>query len=113
MKGKRTPEINEKRKTWSFETHFLQNIISLVVCTVYVIIAFAVDASSLVFSIILFAVIPIVCIWFADEIAGFKEVKRHFKKEKKERLIRLLGWVLILLPFIGILMFVIFNSIIK
>lgn len=75
-------------------------IISLVISTIYLIVAYISGGGEFLIMGFGFLVLPLVCIWFSDEMGryiGFSG-RTYITKESPGGFVKLMGWVLLLLP---------------
>jgi hypothetical protein len=82
-------------------------ILSLVVAAGWLGLGVTAGAVGIV-AAVLFLVLPLACIWFPDTMGGLKTVlpslaPRAIDRESSPWAVRLLGWVLLLLPLVGVL----------
>jgi hypothetical protein len=51
-----------------------------------------------------YCVIPVACIWFADDLGGYTGPwgMSYISRESPEIAVEFMGWVLLLLPIIGV-----------
>lgn len=80
----------------------MKKAISLTISIVYLIISFISGGSELLIKMLLFLLLPLACIWFGEEMGNYTGpafgFRPHITKESPGCFIKLLGWVLLLLP---------------
>ncbi len=84
-------------------------IVFLIICAIYLfstiiaIISGEADAGDLV-NLVLFLIVPFVCIWFGEEMGGWIGFSRplgpRITKSTPGCLVNFVGWLFLLLPFI-------------
>ena len=79
----------------------MRKIISLVISIIYLAAAYSVGGTAIFFRVLVFLLFPVACIWFGDAMTSYKRSAtggRPITKELPGCLIRLVGWILLLLP---------------
>lgn len=86
-------------------------IISLIISISYIVIVFFIGNSSDWLRVLGFVIFPLACIWFGDELGGYKGFVRFIPvRQTPGCFIRFIGWVLLLLPSIIGIVYVVFNK---
>ncbi|MDY6863301.1 MAG: hypothetical protein SV062_09980 [Thermodesulfobacteriota bacterium] len=80
----------------------ISRVISGVITIIYLIIAFLVDGLEGMLDFIMFLMLPLVCIWFSDEMGSYTGLIRGhlITSESPGWLVAFLGWILLLFPVI-------------
>jgi hypothetical protein len=85
-------------------------IISTLVAVSYLVVAFLASGGKGVFGVVLFLILPMFCIWFSDAMGGytgFFPIGDSITQQSPGILVRILGWVLLLLPIMfGIIFYI-------
>ncbi|MBW1823344.1 MAG: hypothetical protein JRI87_02085 [Deltaproteobacteria bacterium] len=85
----------------------MRKIISLVISIIYLVAAYSAGGAAIFFKVLVFLLFPVAFIWFGDAMVNYKRSAtggRPITKELPGCLIRLAGWILLLLP--GIIIFI-------
>jgi hypothetical protein len=79
-------------------------ILSGLLAVIYVTTAFATSGAKAGFEVLIFVILPLACIWFGDEMGGYTGASwgGAITDETPGLLVRIAGWLLLLLPiFLG------------
>ncbi len=78
-------------------------ILSGVLAGIYLILAFVGGGIEAALRILLYLLLPLACIWFGDEMGDYTGIVRGqgITKSSPGWLVRILGWLLLLMPIIA------------
>jgi len=78
----------------------MDKIISLIISIIYLVIAYMFGGGEIVLKLFLFLLIPLGCIWFGDSLSSYTgNLGVHrITSESPGFLIKIAGWLLLLLP---------------
>ena len=88
-------------------------LISLIIAIIYLVFALKLGTGEDVLNLFMYLVIPMATIWFGDEMGSLTGIRLGglgrpvVDKESPGCLVRLLGWMLLLLPILYVLIMVI------
>ena len=78
----------------------MEKIIALIIATFYLMVIYSVGGTGECLTLFGLLIVPVMCICFGDIIVHYKELRSrgYITKELLRWLIKLTGWVLLLLP---------------
>ena len=79
----------------------MRKIISLTISIIYLVVAYNTGGTAIFFKVLLLLLFPVACIWFGDVTVTYKRSKMGAQpiiKELSGCLVKLIGWILLLLP---------------
>jgi len=86
-------------------------VFSLIIACSYIILVFFMGDQGDCLRVFSFVIFPLACIWFGDELGGYKGFVRLIPvRQTPGCFIRFIGWFLLLLPIIVGIVYVISNK---
>ncbi len=77
-------------------------ILSGVLATAYIVLAFVVAGGEACFKIAIFLILPLACVWFSDEMGDYigQSGSGYITERSPGILVLILGWLLLFMPII-------------
>jgi hypothetical protein len=90
----------------------LNRILSGLLAVMYVVAAFVGNGAETCFKVVMFLILPLACIWFGDAMGEYigQSGSGYITETSPGFLVRILGWLLLLLPMILALYFSLVGS---
>lgn len=84
-------------------------IISLVISTIYLVLAYIIGGGWLLLKTLLFLLLPLACVWFSESMGSYTAplfgIRPYITKESPGCFVAFAGWILLTLPLVLFIVF--------